>query len=731
VKEEKDANHLRRFQQPKWVDHNHNGEMDPYEDPRLPTEERIADLLPRLSLEEKVEYLAIDWTAGAPPAEVPVPPDTEREEGCTQFPVSIAKAATWNPALVREMEIAHWKEDMARRNKYLPEGKEKWYYFGGGHGNLARDPRWGRTDHLSRGEDPYLTSKLGSLPFAGVYNEEIRRLDGSVSLSDQRLLRDYYFAPLRYAFDHGNPPDILMSAYVALNGIPCTANGHLLTDIVRNEYGFDGAIVEDYNAIRYIHTKHRYASSLEEAVAMALKAGCDNCGCGGDAYLVGTLPALEQGLITMEDIDRAVTRVLRIGFRQGRFDHPEVRRLVRVRFEAFDTETSRAIPYSVFHCEDHVMLALQAAKESMVLLKNEGNLLPLDRSKVRRILLSGCADSCQFGGYKLYSREAISTDVSPLGGLEKRLAGSGVEVVFTPSYREALKEAQNSDVAIFFATVIDGEERDRLDLGLPAEQEVQISALAATGTPTIVVLMTGSCVTMQKWIDNTPSILLAWYPGEQGGHAIADILLGDYNPSGKLPLTFYKSVDQLPEYDDYDIRKAGTTYLYMIDEPQFPFGHGLSYTHFEYSNLVVEPEESPGEDITVRFDVTNSGARQGAEVAQVYVHDRERSTGDQPIKQLVGFRRLLLQPGETIAVELAIEMSDLAFHDRLLNRIVERGNFELMVGGSSQDIRLRSTFRVTESIIYPTRSKVPMRTSPSGPQLDSSVLERPPMERNE
>jgi len=689
-------------EQPKWFDHNGNGRMDPYEDPRLPIEERIADLLPRLSLKEKIEYLACDWTAGAPPAEAPVPPGTVRQEGCTQFPSPLGQAASWNPDLVAKMETAHWKEDMARRNRQLPAGQEAMYYLGGGHGNLARDPRWGRSDHLCRSEDPYLTARLWSIPFAGVYNEDGRRLYDSVDVPDERLLRDYYLAPLRYACEHGNRPEVLMTAYPALNGVPCTAHKHLLTDIIRNEYGFDGAIVEDYRAVNYIYSHHRYASSLAEAVAMALKAGCDNCGCGGDAFRLGTVQALEQGLITMADIDRAVANVLRLGFRQGRFNHPEIENTMRIRFSAVQVVTSRAVPYSVFHCDEHVRLALQGARESIVLLKNEGDLLPLDESRVKRILVTGSADRCLFGGFKVYARRVISSDVSPLQALRARLAGASVEVVFREDHDGAVSEAAQSDVAIVFADGMgEGEGIDRHDLDLPVHQERLINDLAATGKPVIVVLRAGNCVTMERWVDNVPAILMAWFPGEQGGHAIAGILFGDCVPSGKLPVTFYKSVRQLPRFDEYDIRKAGTTYLYMKDEPQFAFGHGLSYTRFEYSRLAVEPQVSEGEDIDVCFDISNVGQRAGAEVAQVYVHDVERSTGDQPIQQLVGFEKVWLEPGETKRVAIRVEMSDLAFHDLQLERVVEPGEFSVMVGASSKDIRLRGAFRVARKIAYP------------------------------
>jgi len=336
-------------------------------------------------------------------------------------------------------------------------------------------------------------------------------------------------------------------------------------------------------------------------------------------------------------------------------------------------------------------------------LKNENHILPLDKAKVKRILIAGAADDQRlilggFGAYQ-YGRKAISTDVTPLMGIRRKLSGTGIDVVHEKDPGEVVKAAKRRDAAVFFTSMKEGETFDRLNLHLTEDQEKQIQGIASTGTPTVVVIIGSNCILMENWVDQVPSVLAAWYPGQEGGRAIADVLFGDYNPGGKLPETFYKSEDQLAPFDDYDIRNPGMTYLYFKGEPRFPFGHGLSYTEFAYDNLDVTRGQSGGEEFHVTFDLKNVGGRGGDEVAQVYVHDAERSTGDQPIKQLAGFQRIALKPGETKRVDIPIQALDLAFFDADLNHVVEPGAFDLMVGSSSSDIRLRGSFRVNERIL--------------------------------
>ncbi len=693
-----------------WTDHNGNGGRDPYENPRLNVHDRVADLIGRMSLDEKVLVVSgrpvPDRLFRNPHLEIEADA-SRRAEGCTQFPQDIALGATWDPDLVREAEIIHEREGIARmHDKGLPPGAEEWGGGGGGDGNLARDPRWGRTDHLSKGEDPYLTSRMGSLGMVGAYNEENRRMDGSMTIPDQRLIREYYQAPLIRAFNTGSPPDVLMAAYHAINGVPNSASRFLLTDLLRRECGYDGYVVGDEMAVRKICLGHRYTATLEEAGVAALKAGLDMDVSSYPLLMTfddALAPALRKGLISEDEINRAVGNILRVEFRRGMFDPPGTVATARVEFSSIPVALSTDIPYSIIHCDRHTEAAYRAAKECLVLLKNQNHFLPLDRTKMKRILVAGAADDRRlmlggFGAYP-YGRKAISTDVTPLMGIRNKLSGTGIEVLHETDLEEVVKAAGRSDAAVYFTSVKEGETFDRLNLHLTDDQEKQIQGIASTGTPTAVVIIGGNCILMENWLDQVPAVLAAWYPGQEGGRAIADALFGDCNPGGKLPVTFYGSEGQLAPFDDYDIRNPGMTYLYFKGEPRFSFGHGLSYTEFAYDRLDVTPARSGGEELHVRFDLKNVGGREGDEVAQVYVHDVKRSTGDQPIRQLVGFQRITLKPGEMKRVDIPVQVPDLAFFDADLNHVVEPGAFDLMVGSSSSDIRLRGSFEVSERIL--------------------------------
>jgi len=627
--------------------------MDPYENPKLSPEARAADLVSRMTTEEKISQMGSD----APPLKrlltIPSRPGGPGSAGTVAFPQDIAKAATWDPDLAS----------------------------GGGNINLARDPRWGRTAGAF-GEDPYLTAQMTmnayQLQHFALNNEEHRRHSGSANLRDQRVLREYYLAPFRIGVKKGQVQRI-MSAYNALNGVPCTCNKFLLTYILRDEWGFDGYVISDAGSIKEIWSDHHYTPTEEEAAAMALKAGCDYA-LMEDTYQKNLPKALEDGLISEEDIDRAIRRIFTVRFRQGEFDPVE-------------EEPTKESPEAIYKALREK--ALKIARESIVLLKNEGDLLPLNKEKIDKILVSGPgADFVKLGDY----RPTPSIKVSPLQGIKNEVAGTGIEVFYENKLDEAVKVAKESDVAIFFTRIYEGEGHDRFELKLPDNQPELIRAIAKE-VPTVVVLIGGSTITMQDWIDYVPAILDAWIPGGEGGTAIADVLFGKYNPGGKLPLTFYKSIDQLPAFDEYNIREANSTYLYLKEEPQFPFGHGLSYTKFKYSNLNILPKRSYGETINVTVEVENIGDRKGDEVVQLYIHDKERSTGDQPIKELKGFKRITLEPKEKKEVIFSLKPSeDLAFYDKSLNYLVEPGEFEVMVGASSEDIRLKGSFEVAKLI---------------------------------
>jgi beta-glucosidase len=693
-----------------YIDHNQNGAMDPYENPRLDLEKRIVDLIPRLTLEEKVAVMS---GRGLPVRLFRNPHNeikadvAQRAAACTQFPQDIALGATWDVELVHEVEIVHDLEGIARlHDKGLPEGKEEWGGGGGGDGNLARDPRWGRTDHLSKSECPYLTAVLGSVGMVGAYNEENRRMDGSMTIHDQRLIRDYYQAPLIRAFNTGNPPEVLMAAYHAINGVPNCANRFLLTDFLRTENGYYGYVTGDEMAVRKIALGHRYTATLEQAAAAAVKAGVDVDESGYPLLMTyddNIIPILKKSWITEAMVDHAVADVVRIYYKRGLLDPAGTVHNARIEFSALTTPWSTEIPYSIINCEKHKKLALQAARECIVLLKNDRGFLPLDRNKIKQILLAGAADDQRlilggFGAYP-YGRKAVAADVTPLSGISRKLAGTSARVVYEKTLENIIKAARESDVAVFFTSVKEGETFDRLNLHLSEEQETQIQAITGTGIPLIICIIGGNCIFMESWYDKVPAIITAWYPGQEGGHAIADVLFGDYNPGGRLPVTFYRSQDQLADFQDYDITKSGMTYLYMKKEPLFPFGYGLSYTQFAYDHLTIKPSQSLKKDIQIKFDVKNTGTRDGDEVAQVYVHDVERSTDDQPVKQLVGFSRFNLKQGEVKSVTIPVKLLDLAFHDAQLNHVVEPGQFDLMVGSSSLDLRLKGSFAITKRLV--------------------------------
>ena len=696
-----------------FLDLNKNGIKDPYEDPTLSFEERVRDLISRMTLEEKISQMenhapSID-RLGIPEYEwwnealhgyagpFPDPYVPEMGEIATVFPQAIGMAATWDPDLIYQVSTVISDEARALNRG---EGRNFW----SPEINMARDSRWGRTEE-TYGEDPYLTLKMGVAFIRGlqgenhylksiatpkafaVYSEENRRHSGS-AIVDERLLREYYLPHFRACIQEGKAQSVMV-AYNAVNGVPCCANRALLA--ILRDWGFEGFVVTDCGAIENIYEPpphgHGYVRTAEEAVALAVNAGCDliciiglpNSLCEGNGGILKELKkGVEDGLVSEETIDRAVTRLFRARFQLGLFDPPEMVPYAQ-------------IPHDVVNCEKHRDLALRTAREGIVLLKND-NILPLDREEIKSIVVMGPnAIETKFGGYSGVASKAVS----PLEGIKNKVTPSKVRYIegckiersSFDEIKEATKAAEESDVAIIVVGIQEGEFSDREDLKLPGSQEDLILKVAEVNKNTIVVLNAGGVVTMENWIDRAPTVIEMWYGGEEGGTALADVLFGDYNPGGRLPLTFYRSMDKLPPIEDYDIRK-GKTYLYLKEEPRFPFGHGLSYTKFEYSNLKIDPEKSRKRDVRISLDVKNVG-RKGDEVVQLYIHDVEREAQDQPIKQLRGFKRITLDSGESKKVNFVLKPGDLAFYDERLNFIVEPGELDVMIGSSSEDIRLR------------------------------------------
>ncbi|MBP8638715.1 MAG: glycoside hydrolase family 3 C-terminal domain-containing protein [Dictyoglomi bacterium] len=610
-------------------------------------------------------------------------------KGSTSFPESIAIASTWNPELMYEVATAIGKETRARGIHQALSPTI----------NIARDPRCGRTEE-TYGEDPYLASKMAVSFIRGLQEQGVITTpkhyaanfvgdggrDSNAVHFSERLLREIYFPAFKAAIEKGDALSI-MSAYNSLDGIPCSSNKWLLTDILRKEWGFKGYVVSDYGAVIHLMTKHRVASSKAEAAQKALEAGMDMELPESDCF-EEVLGLVKEGKLSEDVLNEAVRRILRVKFWLGLFDNPFI-----------DPEYAE----KVCDCKEHRELALKVARESIVLLKNEG-ILPICKEIKSIAVIGPNANVPRLGGYSGYGIKVVT----PLEGIENKV-GKNVEVYFAegcklndPSrdgFNEAIDIAKKSDVAILFmgnsVPETEGEQKDRCNLDLPGAQEDLIKEICDTGTPVIVVLINGSAITMTKWIDGVKAILEAWYPGEEEGNAIADILFGDYNPGGKLPITFPRYTGQLPLY--YNYKPSGRVDDYVDlrgPQPLFPFGYGLSYTQFRYSNLRINPEKiGIDEDINISFDIENIGKYKGDEVVQLYLHDLFASVA-RPVKELKRFKRVTLDVGEKRTVSFTLSKEDLEFLDTDMSLTVEPGTFEVLIGSSSEDIRLNGSFEV-------------------------------------
>jgi len=609
--------------------------------------------------------------------------------GCTIFPQSIALASTWNPELVERVGVAIGKETRAHGIHQILSPTI----------NIARDPRCGRTEE-TYGEDPYLASAMAIAFIRGVQSQRVictpkhfaanfvgdGGRDSNAIHFSERLLREIYFPAFKAAIQKGGALS-LMAAYNSIDGIPCSCNKWLLTEILRKEWGFKGFVVSDYGSVSGLITHHRVAGTKAEAAKRALEAGLDMELPESDCFEY-LLNLVKEGEISEEAINEAARRVIRAKVWLGLFDNPYI-----------DPDYAEKI----CDCEEHRQLALEAARQGIVLLKNNG-ILPLAKNLRSIAVLGPNAAVMRLGGYSGYGVRVVT----PLEGIRRRASEStrvyyaeGCSLTGTSKdgFEEALKVARSSDVAILFmgnsVPETEGEQRDRCNLDLPGVQEDLIREVCDLGIPTVVVLINGSAITMTKWIDDVDAVVEAWYPGEEGGNAIAEVLFGDYNPGGKLPITFPKTVGQLPLY--YNPKPSGRVYDYVDlrgTQYLFPFGYGLSYTRFEYSNLRIDPEKiSPNGSVRVQVDVKNVGGRRGDEVVQLYIHDQIASVA-RPIKELKGFKRITLEPGEQKTVTFTLGPEELSFYDINMDLVVEPGLFEVMVGSSSEDIRLKGAFEV-------------------------------------
>ncbi len=693
-----------------------------YKDVNRSFEERVDDLVSRLSLEEKVSQLVYNASAIS---SLGIPEynwwnecihGVARAGVATVFPQAIGMAASFNQDLIYEIAVAIADEGRAKHHEFARQGDRGIYKgltFWSPNINIFRDPRWGRGQE-TYGEDPYLTGRMGVAFVKGLQGDHPKYLktvatpkhyavhSGPESLRHEfnaeasvKDMYETYLPAFKETVKEGKAYSI-MGAYNRTNDEPCCASPTLLQKILRDDWGFEGFVVSDCGAIEDIYEPHKVASSPEEAAALALKNGCDLC-CG--RVFDTLLEALDQGLVSEEDIDTSVKRLFMARFKLGMFDPEE------------DVPYTQ-IPYEVNNCDEHIQLALDTARESMVLLKNEDNLLPLSKDLETIAVIGPNAQSraVLLGNYSGTPSEYVTV----LDGIRRKVSpntkvlyAEGCELANksegywgakpTKGFAEAIAAAERSDAVIMCMGIspeLEGEEGevaesdgggDRSNLDLPGMQEELLKAIYATGKPVVLVILNGSPLSINWAQDNIPAILEAWYPGEQGGNAVADVIFGDYNPAGRLPVTFVKSLDDIPPFTDYNMKDR--TYRFMEKEPLYPFGYGLSYTTFEYSNLRLNADTiEVGESINVKVDVENVGSLAGDEVVQLYLKDKEAMV-DVPIWDLRGVERIHLQPSEKKTVEFNIEPRQMALIDNQGRCLLEPGQFRVYVGGQQPDRR--------------------------------------------
>lgn len=750
----------------------------PYKNPQLPVEQRVADLLSRMTPEEKIgqllcplgwemyeikgedvfpsgkfkhlmkecpsgmlwaTYRADPWTkktlaTGLNPAlaakagnalqkyvientRLGIPlflaeeaPHGHMAIGTTVFPTGIGMAATWSPSLIKEAGKAIGKE-IRLQGGHISYGPVL---------DLARDPRWSRVEETF-GEDPVLTGEIGKAMVEGLGGGDLSRpystlstlkhflaygisesgQNGNPSFAGMRELHENFLPPFRQAIHAGALS--VMTSYNSMDGIPCTANSYLLTELLRNTWNFRGIVVSDLYSIEGIHQTHCVAPTVEEAAVMALSSGVD-VDLGGDAYRQ-LIQAVKTGKISTTVLDASVSRILRLKFEMGLFEHPYV-----------EPEEARKEVRS----DAHVILAHRLAQASVTLLKNERGVLPLNKTISSLALIGPNADNRynMLGDYTApQEKENIKT---VLDGIRTKLPSLQVEYVKGCSIRDttstnieqAVAAARHAEVVVAVvggssardfktsyketgAAIADektlgdmecGEGFDRATLSLLGKQQELLKALKATGKPLIVIYIEGRPLDKNWASENADALLTAYYPGQEGGTAIADVLFGDYNPSGRLPFTVPRSVGQIPIYYNKKVPQSHD-YVELSASPLYPFGYGLSYTTFEYSGLHLA-SLSP-HSYEVSFKVRNTGKYDGEEVAQLYVRDEYASIVP-PIQQLKHFSRFYLKCGEEKEVKFILSEADFALINKDLKTVVEPGSFQIMIGASSHDIRLRA-----------------------------------------
>ena len=716
-----------------------SSDVPSYKNPSLPVEQRVQDLLGRMTLQEKVAMLSgADWMQSVPNQRLGIPsikmadgplgirswagPSSEtgaevakKQVTTTAFPAGIAMAATWDTELSQSEGQAIGQEVKALGRDMIL----------GPTVNINRTPLWGR-NFEGYGEDPYLATRMAVAYIKGVQSEgviatvkhfaannqefERHRINAQV---DERALQEIYFPAFKAAVQEAGVWSV-MSAYNKLNGVYCAENPALLKDTLQKGWAFKGFVVSDWGSTYSTAGTVNAGMDLEmpggEPMKEWLAKPKTQASGNGAGWLVPekVLPEISSGKISTATIDDNVGRMLRVMFISGQFDKPHTAT------GEIDTPEQRA-------------LARKASTESIVLLKNISDVLPLDPAKIHSVVVIGPSAAVARTGGGGSSLVTPKYSITPLKGIQDR-AGQRMQVSYalgvsmegedpgkdTPEAREQLRNeavnaAAKADAAVIVvgrSAKLESEGFDIKSLDLPAGQDDLIEAVSKVNKNAVVVINAGGPVVMGRWIANVPAILDLWYGGQEGGNAIADILFGDANPSGKLPVSFVKEWKDSPAYGHYPGENLQVEYAEGIYvgyryfdkhkvEPLFPFGYGLSYTKFDYSDLKVSPDHvAPGEPVEVSLRVHNGGSRSGAEVVELYVHDGHSSV-DRPTQELKGFRRVDLAPGETKDIHFTLDRGAMAFYSAAKKDwVAEPGQFDVLAGSSSRDIKLKGSFNL-------------------------------------
>lgn len=616
----------------------------------------------------------------------------------TIFPIPLGEAASWDPELAKKSARAAAREASATGLHWTFAPMV----------DVSRDPRWGRIAE-SAGEDPYLNSVLAKARVEGFQGPDLTEINtilatakhfaaygaaeggrdyNTVNMSDQQLW-DVYLPPFKASLDAG--VGTFMTAFNEYNGVPATGSKYLFNTILRDTWDFEGFVVTDYTSIPEM-IAHGYAADEAAASEMAMDANVDMDMQSG-LYLEQLPRLVEEGRITEQQIDRAAGRILKAKFQLGLFDDP-----YRYIDESREAE-------ELLSAENR-QLAREVARESIVLLKNEGSLLPLSKNISDLAVIGPLADNQQelLGSWSAAGE--WEDNVSVLAGIKEKIGdtaqihyakGSELTGASTMHFDEAVRAVQKSDAAVVVLgeeALMSGEAASRATLELPGKQKELLQAVHETGTPVVLVLMSGRPITINWADEHVPAILETWFLGTEAGHAIADILFGDDNPSGKLPVTFPRSVGQVPYH--YNHKNTGrpisdekytSKYIDVENTPLYPFGYGLSYTSFDYSEIELNASQIGADDtLEVTVEVKNTGKFEGEEVVQLYIRDLVASV-TRPVKELRAFEKIKLKPGQSKKVAFTLTREDLSFYNQKLEKVVEPGRFKIFVGTNSRDVK--------------------------------------------